>query len=273
MINIIIISEHKSYMGKYFDVLPRLFSTGGAEPYLVQDTISNLSHAITLGADVIRTNIGLTADNKIVLYSNDLFNVAEPGVSGIGSYSLNELRSKYANILRSRAVDGSKDDIDGVFPELEEVLTEFPEQRFNVNCPDRSLALMQRFKEIIDRLEAQDRILVSSVSGYNTRWIRKEMPGVPVTFSFYGMIGFYFLFKSGLIFVTGKFATPVLIIPEMIGASFFANSGLIEQARKRGIRVYVDPINTERQARRIKEAGADGIITNDLNAVKPAFRD
>jgi hypothetical protein len=32
-------------------------------------------------------------------------------------------------------------------------------------------------------------------------------------------------------------------------------------------------VDTEMQARRVKEAGADGVITNDLTAVKPAFAD
>jgi glycerophosphoryl diester phosphodiesterase len=260
-------------MVNFFKEPTNIFSTGGGEPALLQDTIRNIQNAIVIGADVIRTNTGITADRKIVVYSNDVFNHGDLAKSGIESYKARELRSSFANILHSRAADDTKDDIDGVFPDMDEVLAAFPGIRFNLNCTDKSPALMPMLKETIERHDARGRILVSSVSGYNTRWIREMMPEVPVTFSFYGMIGFYGLFKSGLIFATRKFAAQALVIPEKIGASFFANSGLIEQAKKRGIRVYVNPVDTEQLARRVKEAGADGIITNDVKAVKRAYTD
>jgi glycerophosphoryl diester phosphodiesterase len=258
-------------MEKFFHDEPSLFSTGGGEPGLLHDTIRNFRNAVELGADVIRTNMAVTADGAIVLYSNELFNHGDIARSGIGSQDIRELRARYTGLLRNRAADGARDDIDGVFPGLEEALEAFPGQRFNVHCMQKSPALMQGFREIVEKQGAQDRILVSSVSGYNAKWMRREMPGMPVAFSFYGMIGFYGLFKSGLIFMAKTFSAQALVIPEKIGASFFANSGLIEEAKKRGIRVYINPVDNEQQARRLKEAGAEGIVTNDVKSVRAVF--
>ena len=260
-------------MGKFFDDQPSIFSTGGGKPGLVQDTIRNFGVAIEQGADVIRTNMAASSGGTIVLYSNDVYNHGDCAVSGPGSLGTRELRMKYADLLRNRATDDSRDDIEGVFPSLEEALAAFPGQRFNVHCNQKDPALMRSFREIVERLKAQDRVLVSSVSGYNTKWIRTAMPEVPVTFSFYGMIWFYGLFKSGFIFLAQNFSPQALVIPDKIGASFFANSGLIDEAKKRGIKVYVNPVDSVEQARRIKEAGADGIVTNNINAVKAVFRE
>jgi len=62
-------------------------------------------------------------------------------------------------------------------------------------------------------------------------------------------------------------------MPDKIGASFFANAGLIDEAKKRGIRVYVNPVDSVEQAWRIKDAGADGIVTNNISAVKAVFHE
>jgi hypothetical protein len=97
------------------------------------------------------------------------------------------------------------------------------------------------------------------------------MPGVPVAFAFYGMIIFYGLFKAGVLFARKKFKARVLVIPEMIGASYFANSGLIKQAHDRDIMVYVNPVDTETLAVKVRVAGADGVVTNDIVSVKGAF--
>jgi len=264
--------ELNGFMRDFYENPPVIFSTGGGKPGLIQDTIKNFSKAITGGADVLRTNVGITGDKKIVLYSNELFNhgmIAKPGIS---SFNESDLKTRYRDILRSKAAPDSRDDIEGVFPGLEEALQAFPEQRFNLHCLDKSQALMEMLKQVIEKCNASGRILLSSLTGYNTRWCRKHMHTVNVAFSFYGMIVFYGLFKAGILFLRKNFRALTLIIPEMIGASYFANSGLIKQAHERGIRVYVNPVDTGKLAREIMHAGADGVVTNDILSVKPALK-
>ncbi len=237
-------------------------------PGLVQDTMPNFRNAIRIGADVIRSNVAITGDNKIVMYSNDLFNHGTILKPGIASFTADDLRARYREILRGRAASDSTEDIEGVFPGLDDVLKEFPDQRFNLHCLDKTRAIMPVLKQALDQNAAQDRVLISSLSGSNTAWTMKMMPGVPVAFSFYGMIIFYGLFKAGVLFARKKFKARVLIIPEMIGASYFANSGLIKQAHDRDIMVYVNPVDTDTLTRKVREAGADGVVTNDIVSVK-----
>lgn len=258
-------------MNNFFEDPPVIFSTGGGEPGLTQDTIQNFKNAVKKGADVIRTNVGITRDRKIVLYSNDLFNHEAIAKSGISSFTAEDLRTRYRELLNGRAASDSIDDIPGVVPELEEAMEAFPDQRFNLHCLDTGAALMEQMKLVIERASADKRVLVSSLSGYNTRWMREMMPDVPVAFSFYGMIFFYGLFRAGVLSLRRKFNARVLIIPEMIGASYFANSGLIKQAHDRGIRVYVNPVDTDKLAREMKEAGADGVVSNNIPLVKNAL--
>ncbi|OHD64187.1 MAG: hypothetical protein A2176_00930 [Spirochaetes bacterium RBG_13_51_14] len=255
-------------MKKFFDPGPVLFSTGGAAPGLSQDTIQNFKNAVSLGTDVIRTNIVRTVDDKLVLASDAVFLNSEIRKSGISSFVLDDLRVRYRNPGVEPAGYGARDDIDGMFPELEQVLDSFPEQRFNLYFFQKNYGLMKRFLEIARGMNAADRILASSQSNFNVGIIRAEMPKMATSFPFTGMIGFYTLYKTGFIFLRKRFDADALLMPEMSGMSYFASSGLIHEARSRGIRVYVQAVETEEQARRLREAGADGFITNNIEAIR-----
>ena len=51
------------------------------------------------------------------------------------------------------------------------------------------------------------------------------------SFSFAGIVGFYALYRTGLILFRKIFDADVLIIHEMIGASYLASAGMINNAK------------------------------------------
>jgi glycerophosphoryl diester phosphodiesterase len=250
-------------MKKFFELKPVIFTTGGAEPGLLDDTIQNFKNAIRLGSDVIRTNIFITKDRKIVVASDELYRQKDLIKTGTGCCSLIDLRANYQR-TSGQNIQGSEGVI---FPELTKVLDMFPEQRFNFILPFKSKELSSEFCGILGRKKAVERTLVSSFSNFNFKIIRARFPDIATSFSFPGIIGFYALYKSGLLYFKKKFRADAMMMQEMVGASRIANEGLIHEAKLRGIGVYILAISSEEQARGLLKAGVDGFVTNNIDMI------
>ncbi len=247
-------------MKKFFESAPILFTTGGAEPGLVDDTVSNFKNAVRLGADVIRTNVLRTADGKVVVASDALYQQKELIKKGIGCFQLNALRKAYKRSHEEGPFGGEEE----IFPELSLVLKLFAGQRFNLILPGKDRSLCAAFCDIIEKANAVENVIVSSFSEYSIAYVRRKLTNVATSFSFPGIIRFYALYKSGLLYFKKKFQADAILMPEMIGASFIANEGMIQEAKLRGIRVYVLSIDSEEKAKVLLAAGADGFVTGNV---------
>ncbi len=255
-------------MKKFFDPEPLIVTTGGGGPGLFHITIRNMKNAISLGSDVIQAAADITRDKKIVLFSNIVFTNKEISGKGIRSFTLDELKA----LCRASAGDKPDDDMDGLFPEMDEALKKIKSHRFNLHLSGRDPELIHKFCDIITDNRAQERVLVSSLAGGTIRKIRGVFPDMATCFPFINAIGFYALHRSGLLYFKRNFTHDVLIIPERIGASYLANPGLIKEARSRGIRVYVLDVIKEEQVGRLHGNGADGFVTNYATMVKRAMK-
>ena len=129
-------------MKNFFETKPVLFTTGSAQPHLLEDTIRNFRNAVSLGSDVIRTNIFLTRDKKIIAVSDSVYYDKELMKAGIASCSLEQLRVRH----QESAAPGSAGEGDeAVFPEIMHLLEAFPHQRFNFDLNDKSIDLVHEF--------------------------------------------------------------------------------------------------------------------------------
>ncbi len=255
----------------FFNPDPVIITTGGGGPGLFQDTIENMKNAISLGSDVIRTNVSITKDNKIVLFSNAVFKDKRIAEKGIPSFTHNDLKTLYRDSIHGQAGTENQDDLEGIFPELEQTLSAIGDHRFNLHFSEKIPELNKRCCEIIGDVKAEDRILVSSLNGFNLNYLRGVFPDIPTSFSFGETVMLYALYRTGLIFFRKHFNNDALVTHEMIGASFLANAGLIKDARSRGIRVYVLNVMKEDQVIRLYKAGVDGFVTNYVSLVKRAL--
>jgi glycerophosphoryl diester phosphodiesterase len=255
-------------MKKFFDPEPMILTTGGGGPGLFHITMKSMKNAISLGSDVIQAAVGVTKDKKIILFSNTVFANKKISIKGIESFMLNELKELY------RDSDGDKpnDDMDELFPELDETLKKIKSHRYNFHLSGKDPEFILQFCDIISANKAEERVLVSSLSGGTIKKIRGIFPDIATGFPFIGAIGFYALHRSGLLYFKRSFIHDALILPERIGASYLANPGLIKEARSRGIRVYVLDVITEEQVARLHGNGADGFVTNYAAMVKRVMK-
>jgi glycerophosphoryl diester phosphodiesterase len=252
-------------MKNFFKTKPVIFSTGGGVPSLIEGTIQNFRNAVSLGADVIRTNVFITGDKKVVVASDSVYFDKALMKEGIEACTLDRLRDRHG-LCGKRPDDGGGDEI--VFPELARVLAAFPDQRFNFEIGTKSPELAYEFCSILHGMRATDRALVSAFSGKVLSIVRMEHPEAATSFSYFGVIGFYALFRSGLLYYPFKFNADALIFPENLGVSYMANAALVRSAQSRGISVYALDVGTEEKARRLRDAGVDGFITDDIDMAK-----
>jgi glycerophosphoryl diester phosphodiesterase len=250
-------------MKDFFTAKPVIFTTGGGEPSLIDDTIQNFKHAVSLGSDVIRTNVFLTMDKKIVVASDSVFYDKALMKEGIEACTLDRLRGRHG-----RPGEGGGDGGGSMFPELTLVLGALPDQRFNLELGSKSPVLAHEFCSILSDMQAIGRTLVSGFSGKVLKIVRREHPDAATSFSYFGMIGFYALFRAGLLLYPFKFKADALVMPEKLGVSYMANAALIRSARSVGISVYALDVGTEEKARRLRDAGVDGFITNDIDMIR-----
>ncbi|MCP4135943.1 MAG: hypothetical protein GY754_33550 [bacterium] len=219
-------------MKPFFSPEPVIFAKGGGVPGSTPNTFSAFEESIELGADVIATNIELTGDNRVVLTAS------------------------------RDAVDDGKTKIE--YNTLEEMLEAFPEQRFNIDLITDNDRLAYRFCEIVKKTGSENRILAASFHGRSLSIIRGKIPEMATSFSLMGMVGFYALFRTGILNFRKKFKPDALQMPESIGPSYFANAGLIYQAREKGLRVHILNVTDRKQIRRLSESGVDGFFTDSV---------
>ena len=254
-------------MKEFFSANPYYITTGGAEPMLTQDTIGNFTHALRLGSEGIRTNVSPTRDGTLVLYSDAVFENPVLRKKGTAEFDHARLRELHLDFLRNSGDPAHSSTGRGdLFPLLEDALKSLPSCRFNFNLLGEGAA--EPFSRMIERTASPGRVLVSSYSGAIIRTVRALIPGAATSFSFAGLAGFYALHRSGLIYFRKKFAADALVMPEAMGISFLAGAALVREARARGLRVYVLGVNSLDMARRLGQAGVDGIITNSLSIMK-----
>lgn len=253
----------------FFSPEPVVFSAMGGVKTFPQETLKNFMEGFSSGADAACINVQLSRDNLVmVITAEELEPVC--GVSGkVSDYNACELKQLDAGYMfRDGEGEFSFRGKGYCFMTLKELFESFPDKKFNVTLLHKSETLVKAYSETVKSCGAEDRVLTSSMHGKNIKLVRKLLPGSATAFSLPGIIGVYALFKSGLIFFKRSFAADALQTPESIGVSYIANSGLIREMHKRGVKVHVWYVKDKTQYVRIRDAGADGFMSDDVPVLK-----
>lgn len=254
---------------EFFTPEPVIFSAMGGVKTLPAETLQNFRGGFDSGADAACVNVQLSKDKHVmVITTDDLEPVC--GLSGkVSDYNAGELKKMDAGYM-FRDGDGefSFRGKGYCFLTLKELLEAFPDRRFSVTLLHKSSELVRAYAEAVKGCGAESRVLTSSMHGNNMKLVRKLLPECATAFSLPGIIGVYALFRSGLIYFKRSFSADALQTPEAIGVSYIANSGLIREMHKRGVKVHVWYVKDRQQYHRVREAGADGFMSDDVPMLK-----
>ncbi|HSV97511.1 MAG TPA: glycerophosphodiester phosphodiesterase [Spirochaetota bacterium] len=260
---------------KFFIPEPRVFAHRGASGGYPENTLLSFREAVKIGVDAVETDVHFTKDNRfVVAHDGELGRICD-GSGLVADYTLADLKKFDAGYGFS--VDGGKS-----FPfrakglsliSLEELLEEFPGQRFNIDLKAKNPAQVPYYCKIIEKCAAQHRVLTASEHAANIRPVRERFPEMATSFSLSEALFYYFLFRSGFLYLKKSFPADALQIPEFFGPSRVVSNAFVEQAHKKGLRVHVWTINEEEAMRRLYDTGADAVMSDHPSLLKKVAAD
>lgn len=254
----------------FFIPEPKLIARYGFSSSYPASTLPAFEKAVEAGCDIIEVCIMSSRDNKLVVIHNNNLNTVSDGHGTVSDYSYDEIMALDAG-HRFTPDEGKTYPFRGTgltFLTLDELLAKFPKQRFYINLNIINVKQADRFIKLITDTKAQNRVFTTSQKGGILKWIRKVKPDMATGFSGGELFFFYFLVKTGFLFLRKRFRGDAVYIAETSGPSRLANQGTIRLAHERKLRVYVSTENNRVQMLRALESGADGIAATDCILLK-----
>lgn len=251
---------------------PVFYAHRGAAAEQPENTMQSFRRALELGADVLETDVHLSADGHVVI-SHD------PDCRRMAGVPLALRRARLDEI---RALDAGHGFLDAQgkrpfvgkgcrIPTFEEALVELPGVRFNVDIKQPGLRTVRAILALIRRLNAADRVVLASFHlstllavrgmGYEGR-TGLAQPEVATL-----------LLAPRVAFRAMPLKGQMVQIPTRSGPIKLATPAFIQKCHDLGLQVDFWTINDPAEARRLLAMGADGIMTDDPAAMAPVFQE
>lgn len=228
---------------------------GLASEFVPENTLKAFADAIHAGADVIETDVQCTKDGvAIIFHDDDLVRMA-----GIPK-KVDECSWKEISVLDIGF--GKR------IPSLEQALKDFPTARFNLDVKSKNA--VGPTAEVIDRLNAQERILISSFSDSRSLQTANLIKGLVRTSA--GTLRVLGLWISCALWATPLFRelgrkVHALQIPVSRYGLRFDSERFIGMALASGLEVHYWTVNDPAEVLRLQSLGATGIVTDCCDLV------
>jgi glycerophosphoryl diester phosphodiesterase len=228
-----------------------------------ENTMLAFQNALALGADVLELDVRASRDGELVVIHDETVDRTTDGSGKVAEMTLAQLQALdagyhyspdngYSFPYRGRGLK---------IPTLREVLTAFPEARVNIEIKQTTPPIEEAVAQLIEEMEAQDRVLVVSSDDGVIKRFRRRMPDVATGASTGEIQSFYLLQRLRL----SAFYRPVanaLQVPDRSGEIQLITPRFVAAAHAQGMKVYVWTINTPDRMRELLQMGVDGIITD-----------
>jgi glycerophosphoryl diester phosphodiesterase len=236
----------------------------GASGHAPSNTMESFRLAVEMGADALETDIHMTRDGHVVLSHDDTVDRLTDGTGFIKHKTLAEL--KEIDFGYRFTTDGGQTFPyrgKGVtIPTLDEVLTELPGVRVNMDIKQANPPMEMALVETIRKHKAEDRVLVTSFhSSTMKRFRRLGSSRIATSANTRDMVQFVCYWRSGL----HRFYKPsvdAFQVPEGQYGVRVVTPKMVQIAHRHGVKVHVWTINEEPDIRRLLEWGVDGICSD-----------
>ncbi|MGV8907507.1 MAG: glycerophosphodiester phosphodiesterase family protein [Propionicimonas sp.] len=217
-----------------------------------ENTMYAFGRAVGMGYRYIETDVRTTADGHAVVFHDGELDRVTDAVGRIGDHNLAQLRA-----VRIAGIDP--------VPLLAEVLEAFPATSFNIDLKDDGSAAA--VASILQRQSCAERVCVSSFSGSRMRAFRRLVPQVPTGVSPLGVAwaGFVPLLRRARIDSGVVFQVPAKVAA---GRVALVRPDVVNLAHATGRVIHVWTVDDTVEMERLVALGVDGLISNDITALK-----
>ncbi len=219
-----------------------------------ENTREAFEYAVSLGYTYVETDCHLTADGVVVAFHDPDLDRVSNTTGAINQWNWDDLATV--------SINGG-----GTMTSVGELLTDFPETRFNIDVKSDEVALP--LLEVIDENRAYDRVCIGSFSDERLATIRAARTGKVCT---------SFGPRGVLRCVVGSFGVPIepragdaLQIPPTFRGAPLLTERLVSYAHAQGLFVHVWTIDDEDEMHRLLDLGVDGIMTDRPSMLKEVF--
>ena len=236
---------------------PLAFAHRGGILDFPENSLKAFKGAYDLGFRYMETDVHATKDGKLVAFHDDKLDRVTDSIGKVDEFNFSDL---------SHALIGGTEPI----PLLLELLEEFPDAKFNID--PKHDAAVKPLTEIIIKTNSTNRVCVGSFSDKRVKRIAKLIGPKLCT----GM-GPKSISKLQISrFTKSLLRTPFgdcAQVPAKIKGVPFITSEFIKRAHDLGKAVHAWTINEPEEIEYLLDLGVDGIMTDNLSALKAVYLD
>lgn len=252
----------RSLKDSFFDAgRPMVFGHRGAAGDMPENTFPSFDRALKDGADVLETDVHLTKDGEVVVFHDDMLDGTTDGKGRIEDHTLAELKALDAAYHFTR--DGGKTHPyrgkGVVIPTLDEVFERYPDVKFNVDMKSKSLDLVQKVSDLLDKHNRTHLTIMGSFNKASIKKLRDLQPDMLTCAS--DREAKTFLLAEKLRLPSSK-TNLAFEVPVKTKGVNVVTEHFIKQARKKGNVVVPWTINDPKEMKKLLKMGVDGIITD-----------
>lgn len=230
----------------FFAGLPRVLNVAhrGASKLMPEHSLAAYALALEQGAHVLELDLRLLADGELVVAHDRTLKRTLGMDVAFATLGLAELEHLAG---------------DRTPPTLDQVLTDFPGARFNLELKDAGLEAPRALARLVSRREVQSRVLVASTDrAVLTEFRRATSGAVATSASAEEALDYSFCYWMRR---TCPTAYSALQLPAL-GWLGLTSSAFIRGAHDRGLAVHFWTVDDPERMRTLIAAGADGVMTN-----------
>ena len=240
----------------------RLYGHRGASARLPENTLAAFEQALADGANALELDVHRTADGHFVV-AHDPHGERLAGVSEqIRAVGLDQVKRWDVATTDGRDLDRH------CVPTLEEVLGAFPGIPMSIDLKPDDPSAVSPLLEVIASHGANDRVTLAS---FSTRVVRRMRglgyPGLTTLSKLEVALIRFLPAAAARRYVTGDAAH----VPVKYGTVRLDGPPFIARCRALGLRVDYWVVDNPRVARRLLDAGATGIMSDDPARIAPVF--
>ncbi|MCD0450065.1 glycerophosphodiester phosphodiesterase [Actinocorallia sp. API 0066] len=234
---------------------PIAFAHRGGALGAPENTMAAFQRAVDLGYAYIETDAQATADGTLLAFH-------DPDLARVTGRRGRIARLPYQRVASAR-IHGTEP-----IPLMEDVLGSFPDTRFNIDIKDEPA--IGPLIRVLHRTGAWDRVCITSFSTRRLAQARvraRMFTREPVCTAL-GPSGVAAVRIGGRAARIAAEGVACAQIPHALGPVPFATSSFIGQAHSVGLVVHAWTVNDPAVMGRLLDAGVDGIMTDDLEALR-----